>query len=476
MLRFTCRAWLLLLVSLLAVIQVTYAQDRRDDVSYELGNIDAVAIDSAAFESETAGCEDVKYLKCSTNCEVEGGWPGTNLLAGCRSRLQQSGITFSGKSTHFGFRKEGGVFTSALPPFTPGDGFKYTGRGEYDCLIDLEKFGGLPHGKLLIRAEHWYGEFGSGNLNTGSLTPAVFPTFLPVNFDDPGVPVITNFLFTQPLSEKLILFAGKSDVLGSTDQDIFAGGDGTDQFVNQALIANPAFLVAMPYTSFSAGVAMPRKWGGMAGFVRDPQDRTKDFFRFDDLFSKGVIVGGEVKVKTNLFSKPGEQHIGGVWKHVDLPDLSSVAGPLGQYPYPSAEPGPATIKDSYTIYYGFDQYLWMYSNEPRRGWGMFGRGSVSDGNPSPFEYFLSAGIGGDSPFRKGDTFGIGWYHNGTTSQLGPGLEALFGPQKGEGVELFYNFQVTRCINVSPDFQYIKPGFGAIADDSFVYGMRVNMKL
>ena len=120
--------------------------------------------------------------------------------------------------------------------------------------------------------------------------------------------MITNFLLTQPLSEKLILFAGKSDVFGNTDQDIFAGGDGTDQFVNQALIANPAFLLAMPYTSFSAGVVMPCEWGAIAGFVRDPQDRTTDFFRLEDLFSQGVIAGGEVKVETNFISKPGEHH------------------------------------------------------------------------------------------------------------------------------------------------------------------------
>ena len=36
----------------------------------------------------------------------------------------------------------------------------------------------------------------------------------------------------------------------------------------------------------------------------------------------GIIVGGEVKRKTNFFNKPGEHHIGGVWKHLDLPDLA----------------------------------------------------------------------------------------------------------------------------------------------------------
>lgn len=51
--------------------------------------------------------------------------------------------------------------------------------------------------------------------------------------------------------------------------------------------------------------------GGFSAFIYDPQDRTKNFFALDSLFSQGFIVGGEVKVKTNFFSLPGEQHIGG---------------------------------------------------------------------------------------------------------------------------------------------------------------------
>ena len=47
---------------------------------------------------------------------------------------------------------------------------------------------------------------------------------------------------------------------------------------------------------------------------------------------------------------------------------------------------------------------------------------------------------------------------------------------GTGVEMFYNFQVTPWLNVTPDVQYILPGNRAIADDAFVYGLRVNMTL
>jgi carbohydrate-selective porin OprB len=42
--------------------------------------------------------------------------------------------------------------------------------------------------------------------------------------------------------------------------------------------------------------------------------------------------------------------------------------------------------------------------------------------------------------------------------------------------MFYNVQVTPWLNITPDVQYIHPGAGAIADDAFIGGFRVNVKM
>lgn len=120
----------------------------------------------------------------------------------------------------------------------------------------------------------------------------------------------------------------------------------------------------------------------------------------------------------------------------------------------------------------------QYGDNPQRGFGLFGRASLSDGNPTPLRYFLSGGLGGYSPFgqERGDTFGIGWYYVGASNEFGPAPQAIFGPRDGTGVEVFYNFQVNPWLNITPDVQYIHPEASAIADDAFVYGLRVNMKL
>jgi porin len=467
-LRINCRVAVWLLV--VAASGRMFGQDEAtEETGPELGNHAASAV---------ADCQCMDCQGCQDGClwtspTLTGDW------LGYRSRLQESGVTFAGRVTQFGFGIDGGINTP-LPPMLPlgqGDTFKYTGRGEYDLIFDLEKFGGLPHGSLLVRAEHWYGEFGNVSLSTGALTPAVFPALLPPRPFDPGVPYITNFLVTQPLSEELVLFAGKKDVLGGADQDIFAGGDGTSQFVNQAFIANPAFLLALPYTGFTAGAVMPREWGKVSTFIYDPKNRTADFFNVDDLFAEGIIVGAEVGVDTNFLSLPGEHHVGGIWKHVDMTDLAFAAPPPSEYPEPVV-PGFATRPDSYTFYYGFDQFLVQYSDKPQQGWGLFGRASISDGNPTPLRYFLSAGLGGNSPVRteKGDTFGLGWYYVGATDEFGPAPRQLLDPQDGSGVELFYNFQVTKWMNVTPDVQFVSPGSRAIADDAVIYGLRVNLTL
>ena len=388
---------------------------------------------------------------------------------------KEAGVTFGGRVTQFGFGVAGGIDQPVPPPLGGGDVFVYTGRGEYDAVVDLEKFGGLPRGRLLIRAEHWYGEYGSVSLRAGAFTPVVFPACLPPRPNDPGVPYITNILVTQPLSPDWVVYGGKKDILGSFDQDVFAGGDGTEQFVNQALIANPSFLLGMPYSFFTTGIVAPRDWGGMSVYVMDPKNRTADFLQFGDLFNQGIIIGGEVKYRTKLLDAPGQRHLGAVWKHQPQRDLRFAFQPSDVGGGPLANAG-RTLWDSWVVYGGFDQYLVRYGEKPDRGWGLFGRASIADGNPNPVRFFLSTGLGGYSPLgrMRGDTFGLGCFFVGGSSQFGPVPTALFAPRDGVGVEWFYNVQATPWLNVTPDIQWIRPGLGAIAtDNAFIYGLRAN---
>ncbi len=399
-----------------------------------------------------------------------------------RPWLSEYGITLSGEVTQFAFGIAGGINNKAVPaPFGQGDTVKYTGRGQYDVRFDLDKLVGLPHGRLLVRGEHWWGTYGNVSLKSGTFSPPVFPATLPTAADSEGQLFLTNFTYTQPLHKHFVMFVGKRDVLGDLDQEKFSGGDGTDQFMNQAMMANPALLLGLPYSGFAGGFVIPGKDGHLLGWVRDPENRTERVLP-NNLFSKGIIAGGELKIRINPWNLPGHQTVGGIWKGFDQPDLGAgFLEPPGQFSDEETA-GSGTKSDAWTIYYGFDQHLQVYSRETygeERGWGLFGRASLSDGNPTPVKWFVSLGIGGDSPFRgkERDTFGLGWFYTGASNEFGPFANAAFGIRDGYGWELFYNVGVFPWLRVTPDVQLLKPGLGNLASDwAFVGGLRVKVFL
>ena len=421
-----------------------------------------------------------------------GDWGGS------RTALRENGIVYRGRMTQFFFGVDGGIQAPLSPVaqnlgLTPGDRFSYTGNSRHDFLVDLEKFGGMPHGKFALTFENIWGEFGNVGNSTGSVVPTVFNSIMPVDPEANGIPRVTNFMFIQPLSEKLILSVGKTRLANTADSNIFAGGDGSDQFVNQVFCANPLFVPQLPISSFAIGAVSPQDWGNISLIVADPLNRATKFMDLGDLFASGALVFGQIKFNTNFFGMPGEQHFGGFYKNVDLTDLTFTPN-QPTYPELPAPPGFQSRPETYTLFYGFDQYLVKYGegkpqpNNPRAsppGWGLFGRAGISDdgtGNPNFNAWHVSGGIGGDSPLwsrrDKGDRFGIGYAYTATSSEWGPLPQALIGPRDTQIWETYYRYQLTPSIQITPDIQWIRGIFGGLTggDDAWVYGIRMNINL
>ena len=376
---------------------------------------------------------------------IKTSWPTS--IDG-RPHFRESGILYRGRVTQYFFGVAGGVDQSLVPPqFTAlgiegGDQFEYTGNSQHDFLLDLEKFGGCPRSKFLISLENIWGRYGNVSLETGASAPTIFNALMPVDPVANGVPRLTNFVFVQPLSERFIISVGKNRLAAIADNNIFAGGDGSDQFLNQIFCANPLFVGQLPLTTFAVTAVMPRKWGNISLSLIDPLERSTEYFRFDDLFSEGMMLFGQIKVNTNFFRKPGEHHVGAYYKNVDLLDLAFSPIPP-TYPYPPAPPGTAkllTRPESYTIFYGFDQYVEVFEGRSsnmrvsQKGWGIFGRAGISDdatGNPNFSAWHISCGIGGNSPLRQRrdtrDRFGIGYGYTGSSNAWGPPARLLLAP-------------------------------------------------
>jgi porin len=183
------------------------------------------------------------------------------------------------------------------------------------------------------------------------------------------------------------------------------------------------------------------------------------------------VLAGELRLPTNFFDRPGHQLFGFAWSSrtfVALEQDPRVIIPGGPVPIAAQE-------GSWSLHWNFDQYVVLDPCDATRGWGVFGRAGISDADPNPLAYFLSFGIGGNSPIagRGADRFGVGWYYNGTSTEIGPIVTQVLNLGDGQGVELFYNIEITPWFHLTPDLQIIDPARRDI-DTAYVAALRARI--
>jgi len=92
---------------------------------------------------------------------------------------------------------------------------------------------------------------------------------------------------------------------------------------------------------------------------------------------------------------------------------------------------------------------------------------------NPVEQYYSIGVGGKGliPTRAKDQYGVGYYVIGLSDTLRPILS------QESGIEMYYNFEVTPWLHISPDLQIIMmPGGNSHYDTAVVWGLRMQMNL
>lgn len=387
---------------------------------------------------------------------------GDTLLGDCggnRDWFAQKGITFDYDLAHF----YQGVTSGGVDRR-----FDYGGHGDYVTNFQLGKLGFNEGLFLKVRAEHRFGQ----NINraTGAVLPAATLADLPVV--DSEELLLTNVLFTQALSETFALFFGKLDTLDG-DPNAFAHGRGKTQFSNVAFVANPIALRTVPYSTLGCGFAFLGEDGEplFSFTVLNPVD-TADSAGFDELFAEGVSMAGELRLPTEFFDLPGHQLFAATWSSRDYVSLDQDP----RIVLPSVPINEAS--GSWSLYWNFDQYLSMGNKKKQQGWGLFGRAGIADDEANPLAWLISFGAGGNNLMsgREADTFGVGWFYAGTSDEVGPLLTAALGPiGDGQGVELFYNWQATPWLNITPDLQVLIPARETV-DTALAVGVRAVMRL
>ena len=409
-----------------------------------------------------------------------GDWGGT------RTDLAEKGILFDiGLTQAIQGNAHGGKNTQ--------NAVEYSGSVDLTLKFDTARMGLWPGGLLTLRGETWFGN--SMHSHAGSIMAVNADNLFPVPGDS-GKTTLSEFYFAQALSEKFVLVFGKMDLASSLDQNVFASSEKT-QFMNLGLRANPVLLPYGPYTTMAfAAVYIPTKWLKISTGINDNDPDgavTKTGFNTAFHGRDWYSVGQEYEFTIKPWDKVGHQRLGWAWTardlrvldadgRIQLPNLGPLApigsGPLGRLARLAGLSrllgDPDSQSDDWVFYYNFDQYLYTEADDPKQGIGVFGRFGYSTGKANPIEQFYSVGVSGKGllPERDNDTFGLGYYH----VNLSDDLPDILNVHSEQGVELFYNIEVTPWFHLTPDVQVIvNPGGGfQDRDVAVVYGIRGQM--
>ena len=367
-----------------------------------------------------------------TRSQLTGDWSGS------RDALAANGLTFFGDITQY----YQGVTAGGLE-----QKFRYGGRGDYLIDIDSQKMGLWEGGHLDLRAETRLGQ--DCNEIDGAVAPSNFAMVLPL--PNQNVTALTGVQYTQDVSENLSVFCGKLNLLDGTPTS-YARGARLNYFWNTAMQFN-----------LSRNFLFPSVLG--AGFtIRDESEPVFNFYLLDNhytpttsgfstLFSNGVLLYGEYRLRTNWFELPGHSSVGFLYSNatrtaLDTNPYQLLSLILAGLPAP-------TEHSSWTALYHFDQVVYADSENPARNWTLNGDYGLSDGNPNPIRWFANLSLLGNSPIRsrQNDTIGIGYYHLGVSNLP---VFTIHGVGGEDGVELFYNAAVRPWFHITPDLQILDP--------------------
>ena len=355
---------------------------------------------------------------------------------------------------------------------------EFWGNAEYTLNVDTGKAGLWPGGFLRVLANSGFGD--SVLRESGALSPVNTAALLPT----PNEPTtaLMHATFMQFLSPKFALVAGKFFTLDGFPGE-FAGNYRT-QFQNGGLVF-PMTAALVPISAYGGGiVVLPWQGVALSALALDPSG-TPGNSDVTEAFRDGVMVLASAQVDVKPFGLVGHQGVQGMWsnkEHFSLDqDPSNLGRLLLEERFPRlGDPGPVLRRilerffpgllvpveppnrkrDTWAVFYSFDQYLWQPKGDPKRGIGVFFTFGTADGNPNPIKYSYNLGIGGNGvvPGRPHDTFGVGWAHTEFSDHFLPFLRQRLGLglDHEDAIEMYYSAALTPWLNMTADLQVIDP--------------------
>jgi porin len=419
---------------------------------------------------------------------LTGDWGGE------RTKLANKGISFNVETLNYTQgNAHGGRSTN--------DAFRYGGSSDYILQLDTYRMGLWPGGYFKVRGETRWGH--GINDKVGSVAAANFDTLLPLP-EPNGLTTLTEYYMMQFLSEQIGVIAGQVDLTRLPGGNVFTS-DPYGAFMNTALWQNVASFAIAPYSAMTAGlIYMPTKWLTGATLVTDSYGMAS-FSGFESAFHSPQAVSILQSLTLNIkpFNLDGHQRFNfgySTREHYESDDLGRLvlAGlperPESRLYFPQAPeiagrrwrlpssllraavkraiaPDP-TNSNNWAFWYDFDQYLYQSPEDPTQGFGLFGGFGFTSGAWFPVTQTYTLGLGGKGLIheRPRDRYGLGYYLLNFSNDF----PAIIDVNVEQGVELFYNIEVTPWCHITPDVQMIMHPGGGDRDVALVYGLRMQV--
>lgn len=421
-------------------------------------------------------CKD--ELQCNSPCSVDGGdacnctaYHGVlgcdlctrdNLFGnwlGLRPGLANHGIIADLQMTQF---YQGGAAGGLQQEF------EYGGKLDYFLIFQGEKLGLWDGFTAVMHAET---RFGGDVLDVVGLAP------VNVNMLYPSLEngtVITGLQFEQALHDGWSLSFGKINSLDFFYALYPQTGRGVDGFMNASMIMPLGMGRTLPPAIIGAGMLKRRDTQIQGGLLVYDSKDVSTTSGMDDLFDNGANIVGLWRFFTNLSNKPGSHLFAGTWASGDFTSLD----PLDWVILPGQGLSAPTEAGSWGLLYVCEQQLWADPCNKNRNLGLLSAWSLADESTSPFHWTANVGIQGRGVLcgREKDTVGMGYFYSGLSGQFKTLLAAApLDLGDLQGVELYYNAEVTPWFHVAADLQIIEPA-DQTQDTAIAFGLRAKVNL
>jgi len=341
------------------------------------------------------------------------------------SEVRSSASSYEATWTHFVGSAVAGDGSSALLYGAKLDGYATVdGR-------DLRLWNGLT---INAHAEFNYGN-NLNNVNSGVLLPVntalAFPGSDEADFD-------LAVSITQSIG-RASLTVGKINMIDRVSRTPLVGGGGREGFQHIAFAGPPSIFT--PPSIFGALLSFPVNRLSVSVGIWDAQSAVNRW-GFSDLFEEGVAGMVSVTLPVTIAGRLGFQSLtlmGDNKRGLDLDDIPDLLLP------PESEAAVGERRGGWLVRYAFQQFIRQDPANPARGWGIFGKLSLWDGNPTPLRWSMNLGVTGSPPIaaRPRDRFGLAYFRVSASSALRNGLAPILGLGPEQGAEAFYTFDVAR---------------------------------